>query len=425
MKKKSNLILWLCLYLLICNQAWSQENLKLMFYNLLNYPLEDAVPNRLQDLGTILGDYQPDLFMVCELNNASGANDVLGSLRSNVSSDFEMATFQTNSSDDTGSDQNDLQNLIFYNSSKFILESQEIVTTIFRDFNIYKLKLNSTDQATNPIEFYAIVCHLKASNGTENQAFREQMVEDLFTYLEDFDANDKYILAGDFNFYTNSEDGFQLMTDFNRPIYFEDPANRVGSWSNNTNYLDVFTQSTRTQTGLGGATGGFDDRFDFIMTTPNLLDSNTELSYLNNSYAVYGNNNNSDCYNSEINSSDCAGSDYSFAIRNALYNFSDHLPVTIELQTDATLSTTETIAKNGIEFVNGNAVTDALQIKINPLILKNSPITVWNTLGQLVASVQLDNSGFTTLDTSFYSNGMYYIRLSGLENLTFKFVVSH
>ena len=54
----------------------AQETFKVMFYNLLNYPLEDAVPGREQDLAFILADYQPDLFLVCELNNITGARAI-------------------------------------------------------------------------------------------------------------------------------------------------------------------------------------------------------------------------------------------------------------------------------------------------------------------------------------------------------------
>ena len=71
-----------------------------MFYNLLNYPLEDAVPNREDDLEFILSDYQPDLFLVCELNNIIGANNVLNITRSSISTNYEMASYVSNTSDD-------------------------------------------------------------------------------------------------------------------------------------------------------------------------------------------------------------------------------------------------------------------------------------------------------------------------------------
>ena len=82
MKKK--LIGCFSLICLFWIEASAQETFKVMFYNLLNYPLEDAVPNREDDLEFILSDYQPDLFLVCELNNVTGANNVLNITRSAI-----------------------------------------------------------------------------------------------------------------------------------------------------------------------------------------------------------------------------------------------------------------------------------------------------------------------------------------------------
>ncbi len=112
-----------------------------MFYNLLNYPIEDAVPNRENDLQIILSDYQPDLFLVCELNTETGANTILNIIRSANNPNFEMATYVSNTSDDLTGNQNDLQNLLYYDSTKFSLEDEIIVPTDLRDFNIYKLKI--------------------------------------------------------------------------------------------------------------------------------------------------------------------------------------------------------------------------------------------------------------------------------------------
>ena len=204
---------------------------------------------------------------------------------------------------------------MYYDSSKFILESQDIVTTIFRDFNHYRLKLNTINQDTVPIFIDFIVCHLKASSGEENQELRLEMVEDLILYLENFPADSNVILAGDFNVYTSSEPAFQRLIDNTNNIVFIDPANQIGSWHNNTNYIDVFTQSTRTQTGMGGTTGGFDDRFDFIMCSENMI-NNTDVYYRSDSYQAYGNNGNIDCYNNAINDTECQRLTLKSAFRN-------------------------------------------------------------------------------------------------------------
>ncbi|OUR97678.1 hypothetical protein A9Q86_15810 [Flavobacteriales bacterium 33_180_T64] len=400
----------------------AQENFKLMFYNVLNFPLEDAVPNRLQYLELVLNDYRPDLFMVCELNNETGANTILSSLQG-INSDYRSAAFELNTSDDTISNQNDLQQLLYYDSSKFSLESQNIVTTIFRDFNHYKLKLNTISQATNPIIIDVIVCHLKASSGTANQASRLEMIEDLIIYLDTFPLDSNIVLAGDFNVYTNSEPAFQRLVDTSNAITFIDPADRIGSWHNNTSYIDVMTQSTRTQTGFGGSTGGFDDRFDFIMTSTNML-SNPELSFINNSYKVYGNNANVQCYNQSINSSDCAGADYSFTIRDALHNFSDHLPVTLELQTNQSLSLKNVLIEDNIIILGTNSVDNILKLKIKASLQNSLSLSVFNNLGQVIKTIDVNNT-IIHIDTSQFANGIYYITSSKFQFKPLKFVVTH
>ena len=404
------------------SSVFGQTDFKLMFYNVLNFPLEDAVPNRIDDLEFILEDYRPDLFMVCELNTISGATTILNTLQA-INPNYQSATFELNTSDDNIGNQNNLQQLIYFDSTKFVLESQAIVTTIYRDFNHYRLKINSVEQATNPLIIDFFVCHLKASSGSSNQASRLEMVEDLVIYLDDFPADSNVVLAGDFNVYTNSEPAFQRLIDPSNTIIFVDPADRIGSWHNNSNYVDVMTQSTRTQTGLGGTTGGFDDRFDFIMTSENMT-SNSELSFIAGSYDVYGNNENTDCYNQSINSSDCDGSEFSFATRNALQSFSDHLPVTLELRTNQSLSLPEFSTSEMITILGANIIYNALELKVDLRLQNELVLHIFNSLGQVVKTVDVNNT-LISIDASRMSSGIYYITSSKFQFKPLKFIVNH
>jgi exonuclease III len=420
---KKNIYLLLMLGAFVCNGLYAQEQFKLMFYNLLNFPLEDAVPNRLQYLEVVLEDYSPDIFMVCELNNETGADIILNSLQF-LNPNYQRAVFELNTSDDNISDQNDLQNLIYYDSSKFVLESQTIVTSIFRDFNHYKMKINSVESSTNPVFIDFIVCHLKASSGSENQALRFQMVEDLVAYLNTLPSDSNVVLAGDLNVYTDSEPAFQELidTENNNNIDFIDPADRIGSWHTNSNFIDVMTQSTRTQTGFGGSTGGFDDRFDFILTSEN-MQTNPEIKYIEDSYTVYGNNANVQCYNQAINSTDCAGTDYSFFIRDALHNFSDHLPVTLELQTNQTLSLEQFSTITAIQFTGSNILNSTLKLKIDPQAQLKTLI-INNSLGQIVKTIAVKNSLYIEENISSFANGIYYITSQELHHKPLKFIVA-
>lgn len=424
MKKK--LIVFFATVLLVCTNTSAQETFKVMFYNLLNYPLEDAVQGREQDLEYILADYQPDLFLVCELNNITGASNVLNITRTAINTNFEMATYISNTSDDIYGDQNDLQNLLYYDSSKFSIQEEIIVPTDLRDFNVYKIRLNTIDQNTNPIDLYVIVCHLKASSGTVNEQRRFEMVTELVTYLETLPTDSNVLLGGDLNLYSASESAFQELLDSSNNITFTDPANRVGSWHNNTTYINVFTQSTRTQTGLGGSTGGFDDRFDFLLTSENML-STTDITYVSDSYQVYGNNGLTSCYNSAINSSDCGDntSEFSFEIRNALHNFSDHLPVTLSLEADVTLSTNEHSEILQYATLKNTLVDSHLDIYINSAELLNQPIYIYNKLGQLVEVFQTNSNQNQMFSTINLSEGIYFLKFSKPNTKVLKFVVSH
>jgi endonuclease/exonuclease/phosphatase family metal-dependent hydrolase len=404
----------------------AQETFKVMFYNLLNYPLETAVPNREADLELILSDFQPDLFLVCELNNNAGATNVLDITRNSINSNFEMATYASNTSDDTSGDQNNLQNLLYYDRTKFILEDEIIVPTALRDFNIYKLLLNTIDQETDPIEIYIVVCHLKASSGPENAQRRFEMIMELDTYLNMLPPDSNVLLGGDLNLYTASESAFQELLDSSNVITFADPADRIGSWNNNPNFVDVFTQSTRTATGFGGSRGGFDDRFDFILTSKNML-STSQIRFVQDSYQVYGNNGLSACYNNAINSSACglANSPFSFTIRNALHNFSDHLPVTVLLETDTSLLHIETVEVRDAFYLEKTIIRDHIILHIDSFEVKNKALIIYNSLGQIVKTLRTNSENKQGFDVSGLSNGLYYISTNTVNVAPLKFIVSN
>ena len=151
---------------------------------------------------------------------------------------------------------------------------------------------------------------------------------------------------------------------------------------------------------------------------------NPELSFVPGSYDVYGNNANSQCYNQEINSSDCSGSDYPFFIRDALYLFSDHLPVLLELETNQTLSTPEIALLEAISIKGSNVVENQIQLEVQPEFINDLSIEIYNSYGQLVNRLNV-NSSLITLETSKLSNGIYYIASSRSKFKPLKFIVAH
>src|SRR5690606_24341956 len=106
------------------------------------------------------------------------------------------------------------------------------------------------------------------------------------------------------------------------------------------------------------------------------------------------------CYNQEINSDECAGPLYSFAIRDALYHFSDHLPVTIQVETTQTLSTNDYVFQRPIEFIDGNVIDHTLQLKINNHSASNQTLNVYDNLGKLIKTINTKNSLYIYEDMS-------------------------
>lgn len=383
----------------------AQETINAMFYNLLEFP--DAPPsNRSTILKIIVEDYQPDLFMVCELKSEEGANTILNTSLQTKDNRYLKANFISNQSNV----QTDLQQLVFYNSKKLILENQDLINTGIRDINHYLFKLNTATAVSNPIYLDVFVAHLKSSQGSDNEQKRLDMVLDFTSTLATIPSDHFVMIAGDFNLYTAQEDAYQELLDATNAVVLKDPIDKPGGWHLDSNFQDIHTQSTRKSNvdfdGFG-AGGDLDDRFDFILISENLENSST-LKYVSNSYKAYGNNGN--CYNKSINDPTCNGAEYSQSIRDALYTISDHLPVVLQLQTNQALSINENNpTENYIQFTTGNIISDVITLSIDSSILGKN-IVLYNSMAQKIKTIILDKNS-KTIDATYLSTGIYYIKL--------------
>jgi len=415
MKKSLALLLVMQLlgYILI-----AQTNIKAMSYNLEDFP-EAPPTNRDLYLKTILNSEQPDLFMVCELQTEAAADEILNVSLQTPDNRYQRANFVANQSQFY----DQLQQLVYYNSHKLILESQDIIKTTVRDINHYVFLLNTITKNTNPLFLDVFVTHLKASSGTTNEQKRFVATQDFTGYLNNIPTSHYVLFGGDFNFYSSSEPGLQEIIKTTNPILMVDPINTLGSWHNNSTYKTIHTQATRVYQLNGfGAHGGLDDRFDFIFISQN-LQSSTNLHYVTNSYKSVGNN--GDCFNLSINDTSCTGT-YSQSLRDTLYTMSDHLPVVLELQTpENTLSVKKNNFSPLIELENGNIVSNQLLIKTNANYT-NQHIYIYNQLGQKVKTFYLQKENQTPLDISNLSIGFYYIKLSDASlSVPIKFIKSN
>ncbi|MDG1136276.1 MAG: T9SS type A sorting domain-containing protein, partial [Bacteroidales bacterium] len=128
------------------------------------------------------------------------------------------------------------------------------------------------------------------------------------------------------------------------------------------------------------ASGGMDDRFDFILISDNVRDGNKYIQYLNDSYIAIGQDGLH--FNSSINSSPENQSAPAEVIE-ALYGNSDHLPVVVKVTVDKNPSSInyETVIDG---FIFNNPMANDLSIKITSTDQNRIGISIYNMLGNVV-----------------------------------------
>ena len=284
-------------------------SIRVVSYNALNFSGNDA--DRLAFFEAILNDIDADICLFQEIEDNMGAELLLSAVN-NGTSDFSGSVFIN------GPDTN---NYLVYRNSLITFGSQDTVSTALRDISEYELIIDG-----NLIRFYS--CHLKASTGYENERLEE--VAKLRDHINLLPAGTEFIIVGDMNFYTSSEPGYQkfIADESNNISRAEDLSDQVGDWHNNSDYEAVHTQSTRSTQFGGGASGGLDDRFDFIFSSYQ-LNNGYGLEYIEDTITSYGND--GAHFNVSINYG--TNSVVSPEIADALYFASDHLPVFAEFNT--------------------------------------------------------------------------------------------
>lgn len=396
----------------------AQIDIDMMVYNILRFP-SNPPQNRQVLLKEILEDYTPDVLMVNELDDAAGSNLLLTQSLQPINSSYSQATFVFNQSTN-----DPLNNMLYYNSDKLTLVAQTLYTTTLRDISHYTLRLNTVDVDTDPINIHCFVTHLKASTGTVNQQIRLAMVNVFLAALQDIPANDYVIFAGDFNFYTSNEPGYQALLSTNNTHLLVDPINAPGSWHNSATLTYTHTQSTRTSSsvsgqglGTGYATGGLDDRFDFILIK-NTMMNDPKLQYVPNSYKAIGNNGN--CLDLNINNPACSGT-YPLSLRQKLHDMSDHLPVFLKLNSNKTLSNQQFTKTRDWLKVAPNPVVNYLSIHLDDNTSVDE-IEIYNNLGQLIDKHELRSSTNLTIDVSHYQHGFYWVKDVTQSNVAIPFI---
>ncbi|MFO7790195.1 MAG: T9SS type A sorting domain-containing protein [Bacteroidales bacterium] len=339
----------------------------------------------------------PDIFTVNEIGNSyhTVMHLIGNALNFNGRNYYDKAAILNN-------DQSSIINMMYYDSRSLELLSQLSVPTGIRDINIYKMQTVNTNE---PVQFHVAITHLKAGEGDAEEGIRADMISDYMDFLSGYSDKTNWIFAGDMNFYTSDETGFQdLMDPAAGNVQFADPVDQIGAWHNNSTYRHYHTQSTHYFESDCPSHGGLDDRFDFIFVSDDIIAGDNDMQYLAESYETLGQDGNhfNDAVNYGTNISAPA------EVIDALYHASDHLPVLAEFVVGSgnniSIESTDNIDVTTRVNADGNVTID-----IEQGIPVNGTIRVYNLTGQLVASLDFDAVEKQRLDLHIPHCGMYIL----------------
>ena len=238
-------------------------------------------------------------------------------------------------------------------------------------------------------------------------------------FLVNNNRTNNLIVGGDFNFYDYLEPACQEIL-FGQSLDLVDPINQMASWHNNSSYVNIHTQSTRSATGgfADGAYGGMDDRFDIIFTSNDVISGSSGIQYVTGSYIADGQDGNH--FNQAINAG--TNNQVSQEIVNALFYMSDHLPVSLSLNMSLPLKNQEFNSDQlDLYFVHNNK-----SLIINTKESFDSDILVYDLSGRIILIINPKNENQVEINLESFYQGVYIVSfILNKKRVKHKFILSH
>ena len=414
--------------------AKAQDTITVMQYNLLYYgnynsgfadcyETNNNTQHKDECIRTILNHVKPDIFTVCEF----GATQAL-------QNDFLRHNLNINGADYWQSDniinyaEMDIINHIFFDSRKMGLKKHVALRTQPRDTDVYELYLKTPRLAAgDTIKLICIVAHPKAGMGYE--ASRRALMQVAMDHVNQYYPTDNVLIMGDFNMYGASESGYRLLTQTysNPDICFMDPVaslGGVGEWNNNNQFTAFHTQSTRSYSNECFSSGGLDDRFDFILMADEIAFSYNHLRYVQGSYHAVGN----DGHHFNMSVDQGTNTAVPAEVAEALFDASDHLPVTMKIAADVKLGVKDHEVQSLYASVAPNPATDMAQVHFFNPADGDIQFELYSLQGQLMAKASehfVSGSQRFELSLQDITKGFYLLRIrhSSGWNQTVKVVI--
>ncbi len=402
---------------------FAADTLRVMTYNALNFRGTQDM-SRTDEFRRIVRSVAPDVACMQEIISEEAVDVLLSFAYLTINDDWASAQFMNGP---------DTDNAFFYRTSKVRFISQRAIHTSLRDIQEYVFESINYD-STERIYFYS--AHLKASQGADNEERRRVECVTLRQQLDLHPPGSHFMFMGDCNFYGASEPGYQVLLsptpNINGQLF--DPIDMPGEWNNSAGFAPIHTQSPRSDDlGDGGATGGLDDRFDFILVSAAWMDEQAMYA-LPQTYHAHGNDGLH--FNQSVNyGNNLAVPD---SVADALHLASDHLPVVM----DFVVQETELLADFPPPVIRSfqlltcypNPFNPVLTVRVNHELLgrirdSDALLSAHDMLGRRLFERVLrpgdTSSSEIQLDFSNYAAGAYMIRMiaAGVaESQTVRFV---
>ena len=393
----------------------SQDTLTVMTYNLLNFnnytsyctSSNNNLTNKIAYLKSIINYTLPDIVGFNEIHRSDATIQLILDSVLNTNGVKTYSRIQY-----INSNNSDIVSSIFYNNKKLKFYSSNYLQTDLRDIIILNLYYNGQEVQTNndTVHIRIMQAHLKAGSTSSDQDQRTYETNVIMGYLNSLGNIKNTILMGDFNVQSSTETAFQNLINYsNVNVRFYDPANKLGTWNNNSSFALYHTQATQLNSNGCTSGGGLDDRFDFILASFSIMNNLYKVKYVPNSYKVIGQDGN------HFNQSVDNPANYSVPLNvlTALANMSDHLPVTLKLAVQQTpyIGFDDALYHN-FKISSVSWIDNELTLQLQGQIWGNMQIDIFDALGTKVFSSNIflsSNCNFITVPCINVSTGLYFI----------------
>lgn len=403
------------LFVIYCSELVSAQSdtLRMCTYNLLNYGNSANRPGIKNPwLVPVIQEIRPAIIGFNEISTSiTGLFDTIQSVLP-FPADHGVVHNTNN--------QNQLDAL-FWHRGKFQPLGDSVVCHNLRDIVAYDLYYDYPDLAVyhDTIKLKVIVAHLKASNTAQDKLDRAAETQAVSSYLSALGTPGNVVMMGDFNIYTSAEPAYQNLTNRNAvSARLNDPLNRPGGWNGNQSFADIATQSPRLAAlPDGGASGGLDSRFDFILVSDDILNGTQGIRYIPGSYTTFGND--GQHFNKALIDPP-ANPNLSLVMVQNLYNLSDHLPVyaafsftPLHLQSNGVTQT----GNAALPVTAQNPFTNSIDLNI-PGNFRHRALQyrLISANGQLALNGTMVPANYRIADTDLLPGGIYFLWLQDSEN---------